>query len=535
MKALLIWPKFESHTFWNFEAVCDLVGVDYMTPPLGLLTVGALLPQEWDLRLVDENVEPLTEADLNWADLVLVGCKIVHRRRALEVIDWAKQLGKPVVVGGPDPTLSTDVYESANVDYLCIGEGELTIPALLADLAAGAPSGVYRAAGQAHLDTTPAPRFDLIDTASYLYIGLQYSRGCPYNCEFCNVIDIFQHYRTKAPEQVLVELDALYASGYRGQVDFFDDNLVGHLGKAKPLLRALIKWQQEHRFPFTFSTSMTLNVAKDDELLGLLRTARFKAALVGIETPDQDALRAAQKRQNVGFSIPEAVDRIYQLGGFTVHSGFLLGLDGEAADVADQMMRCIDDTSIPWVMAGIVYPLPGTQLSKRLQREGRLFPEARTFSHENARDQISAGIQFKPQRPAHDVVHDLLRVLEHAFEPTGYFERCTDAAIRLNTVPKLFLGWAIFRRNVRAFARLLWRAAWTPDIRTPFYKSLFTVVWRNPAGIEALAMLSVLYLHFRSMLPYCREQLTAQLNAIEQQGEEDWLRMKLEEAPRHAA
>lgn len=529
MRALLVWPKFESYTFWNFEEVCDLVGVKYMTPPLGLLTVAALLPQSWEITVIDENVTPLREEHLSSADIVLVSSKIVHRRRALEVIDWAKGLGLPVVVGGPDPTLSSEVYEESSADHICIGEGEITLPLLLADLEAGTTRRVYRADRQAELDTTPPPRFDLINPRDYLYLGLQYSRGCPYNCEFCNVIDIFQYYKTKAPEQVVAELDVLYASGYRGQVDFFDDNLVGHMGKAKPLLRALIDWLEEHDYPFTFSTSLTLNVAKDDELLDLLRRARFKAALVGIETPDQGALKTAQKRQNTGFSIPEAVDRIYRLGGFTIHSGFLLGLDGEAADVADQMIRCIDETSIPWVMAGIVYPLPGTQMSRRLEREGRLFPEARTFSHEKARDQISAGIQFKPERPAADVVNDLMRVLEHSFDAEGYFRRCGDAVVRLNTIPKLYLGWFIFWRNIRSFLRLLWRAARTRSMRGPFYRTLARVIWRNPRGLEALAMLSVLYLHFQSMLPYCREQLDAQIEAIEADGEEVWLEERLRE------
>ena len=531
MKALLVWPKFESFSFWNFEQVCDLVGVKYMTPPLGLLTVGALLPSEWELRLVDENVRMLHDDDLAWADVLFVGCKIVHRQRALEVVRMGKAAGKVVAVGGPDPTLSHEVYERSEADYVCVGEGELTVPMLLDALESGQDAGVFRAVGQCDLTLTPPPRFDLIDFDDYLYLGIQYSRGCPYHCEFCNVIDIFEHtYRTKNPEQVLRELDVLYELGYRGQVDFFDDNLMGNFKKAKPLLRQIASWLEEHNHPFFFSTSVTLNIAKDEEVLQLLRAARFKAFLVGIETPDENALKTAKKPQNTGFSIAEAVDRIYRIAGATVHSGFLIGLDGEPADIGDRIIQCIDETSIPWVMAGIVYPLPGTQLSKRLDREGRLFPKARKFDDDRVRDQISAGLQFNPERPATAVVADLERVLEYSFEPRGYFKRCAEVATRLNTLSKLVISWKYFGRNVRAFARLCWRVTKRREIRTPFWRAFWRVAFKNPKGMEALAMLSILYLHFVDMLPYCREQLGRQQKEIAQRGELEWLEDNLREA-----
>jgi len=530
MKALLIWPKFSSFSFWNFEKVCALVGVKYMTPPLGLLTVAALLPAEWDVRLVDENVRPLRAEDLDWADLVLLGSKIVQRQRALAVIREVVALGKRVVVGGPDATLHPAIYESAGASFLCLDEGECTVPQLLADLARGATSGIYRAEESADLAQSPIPRFDLINHRDYLYLGIQYSRGCPHHCEFCNVIDLFQHsYRTKQPEQILAELEELYRLGYRGQVDFFDDNLVGHVVKAKTLLREVILWSEAHGHPFQFSTSVTLNIAKDEELLGLLRTARFKYLLVGIETPDEAALKTAGKPQNLGLPVPEAVDRIYRLAGATVHSGFLLGLDNEAADIGEQILKCIDATSIPWVMAGVVYPLPGTQLSRRLDREGRLFPKARAFDDENVRDQISAGIQFRTKRSPSLVLLDLLRVLRHAFAPERYFERCADVAVRLNTIPNLFAGGRLFLRNVRTFFRLCWTATRSRAIRGPFWRAVSRVVRKNPAGLEALATLSVLYLHFSDLLPYCEGQLQAQLTAIAERGEEGWVQDRLRE------
>ena len=536
MNVLLVWPKFDSFSFWNFEKVCEITGTRYMTPPLGLLTVAALLPSSWSLRLIDENVEPLTDDAIDQADLVLVSSKIVHRDRALDVIRRIRERGKPVAVGGPDPMMSPDKYVAAGVDYLCLGEGEVTVPMLLAALERGEKGGTYRADRLPDLRESPTPRFDLIDHRNYLYIGLQYSRGCPHHCEFCNVIDLFKNkYRTKSPEQVLAELDVLYDLGYRGQLDFFDDNLVGNINGAKRLLRAIAAWLKLHDYPFQLSTSVTINIAKDDELLDLLREARFKYFLVGIETPDEKALKGARKPQNTGFSIAEAADRIYQRAGATIHSGFLLGLDGEPDDIGDHITRCIDEARIPWVMAGVVYPLPGTQLSKRLDREGRLFPKARHSIDDGARDQISAGLQFKPQRPAKDVLSDLVRVMHHSFDPAGYFGRCSDVAVRLNTIPNLVPGWRVFFRNLRTVVRLAFTMTLLADTRRAFWVNFWRVFFKNQAGLEAFVTLSVLYVHFQSMLPYCYEQLALQQAALEDVGEDEWMARNLREPPAESA
>ncbi len=530
MKTLIVWPKFDSFSFWHFEKVCELVGARYMTPPLGLLTVAALLPKDWDLRLVDENVRPLEEADLDWADHVLMGSKITHRARALDIIARVKARGLKITVGGPDPTLSTRFYEEAGADFFVLNEGEVTVPMWLADLERGATSGKYLADQLADLSLTPCPRFDLIDHRDYLYVGVQYSRGCPYHCEFCNVIDLFSNkYRTKTLEQVLTEFQCLYDLGYRGQLDFFDDNLVGHLGKAKPFLRGIAEWGRAHGWPFMHSTSVTLNIAKDPELLGLLREARFKALLIGIETPDEDALKSAQKQQNTGFSIAEAVDAIYRQAGATVHSGFLLGMDGEPDDIRAQIIQCIEETSVPWVMPSVVYPLPETQLARRLAREGRLFPKARGTHDKEVRDQISAGIMFKPERSPAVIVDDLLAIMKHSFEPANYFARCRSVALRLDTIPALMPSWFLLKRNVRAFGRLCVAMTRDRGTRTPFWRSIWTVLLRNPRGIEALAMLSILFVHFQSILPYCYEQLEKQQRELAAEGDAAWLARNLAE------
>ncbi len=533
MRALLVWPKFGSFSFWNFEKVCELAGVKYMTPPLGLLTVAALLPKDWTLTVVDENVRMLTDADYAHGDLALERIKTVHRVRARHLTRLARARGLPVVVGGPDPTLTPQPYLEAGASYMCLDEGEVTLPMFLADLQRGVSQGIYRSKGQlADVTKTPVPRFDLVNLNDYLYVGLQFSRGCPYRCEFCNVVDLFDNkYRTKQVEQVIADLDFVYAQGYRGQIDFFDDNLAGDMKLAKVLLRAIADWLKAHDYPFHLSTSVTLNIAKDPELLDLFREARFKYFLVGIETPDTEALKQAHKPHNTGFSISEAVDAIYRRAGATVHSGFLLGLDGESANIGDQICDCIDATGIPWVMAGVVFPLPGTKLSQRLDREGRLFESARGDILKTARDQVSAGIQFRPERPSADILRDLVRVMHHAFDPERYFARCADVATRLRTVPNLMPSLRVFFRNVRTFLRLCVEMTRGKDTRRPFWKALWHVVRRNRVGLESLATLSVLYVHFRSMLPYAYEQLANQQAEIAALGEEAWLRKNLPPAP----
>jgi hypothetical protein len=349
-------------------------------------------------------------------------------------------------------------------------------------------------------------------------------------------VDLFHRkYRTKTLEQVLAEFEVLYDLGYRGQLDFFDDNLIGHMSEAKPFLRGVARWLKAHKYPFQLSSSVTLNVSQDPEVMDLLREARFKFMLVGIETPDEHALNVANKGLNTGFSIADAAHQFYARAGATIHSGFLLGLDGEPEDIADQIIRCIDEACVPWVMAGVVFPLPGTQLSLRLDREGRLFPRARGTVPANARDQISAGIQFRTERPALDVLNDLLRVMQHSFDPAKYFDRCTRVAVRLNTIPNLFPGPRIFFRNIRTFVRLCLAMSLHRATRGPFWKALLTVLFKNSRGLEALATLAVLYVHFQSMLPYCYEQLRLQRSELEAEGETRWLERNLREVSAVAA
>ena len=336
-RALLVYPEFLETSFWNYRETCRIMDARYPAAPLGMCTVAALLPPEWDVRLVDCNVETLEDAALEWADVVLTGGMIAQQRDCQRVIRRARALGRRVVVGGPDATSSPHLY--AEADHLVLGEGEVTLPAFLADLAKGVPKARYEDARRADIRASPVPRFDLLKLDRYLHVGVQWCRGCPFTCEFCDVIELFGRVpRTKSNEQLLRELEALYRLGYRGHVDLVDDNFIGNKKEVKRILAALEPWLDEHGWPFEFTTEASINLADDPELLRLMQRAGFFAVFVGLESPDDATLVASGKLQNARRSLARDVRKIYEHGMF-VNSGFILGMDGERGSVARSVDR----------------------------------------------------------------------------------------------------------------------------------------------------------------------------------------------------
>jgi radical SAM superfamily enzyme YgiQ (UPF0313 family) len=344
--ALLVFPKFSPNSFWNLQAVCDVWGARCPAPPLGLITLAALLPSSWNLRLVNCNAEELTDADLAWADLVMTGGMLPQYNDAQIIIEMCRTRGKPVVVGRPDAMSRPDVYRDA--DFLVLGEAEGLIDQFVAAWSTGATTGVFEGEKfQVDVTKSPTPRFDLLNFRHYLYIGVQFSRGCPFNCEFCDIIELYGRVpRAKTNEQMLTEIDTLYRLGHRGHVDFVDDNLIGNKKALKRFLPALIAWQKEHSYPFWFSTEASINLADDAELLRMMRAANFFLIFVGIESPDTSTLISMQKKQNTRRSLADSIHRIYQ-AGMVVIAGFIVGFDNETASVAEGMTDCIEATSIP--------------------------------------------------------------------------------------------------------------------------------------------------------------------------------------------
>ena len=381
--ALLIYPRFAGDTFWNFGAACELFGARYPTAPLGLITVAALMPSHWNIRLIDRNVEELDDSDIAWADLVMTGGMLPQQNDLLEIIELSRAQGKPVAIGGPAATSVPHVFARANFQIL--GEVEDVFASFVEAWEAGARDGIFQAKKfEIDVQKTPIPRFDLLKFDHYLYIGVQFSRGCPFTCEFCDIIELYGRVpRTKAIGQMLAELDTLYALGYRGHVDFVDDNLIGNKKAVKAFLPELKAWLVRNDYPFEFTTEASVNLADDPELLRLMHEANFVGVFVGIESPDPETLVQMRKKQNTRRNLAESVHKIYEAGMF-VTAGFIVGFDTEKTGVADAMVELIEDAAIPVCMVGLLYALPNTQLTRRLTKEGRLHP-APEFSAEPGR------------------------------------------------------------------------------------------------------------------------------------------------------
>ncbi len=488
---LMVFPRFNQNSFWSLQAVCDIYGARCPAPPLGLITLAALLPTSWNIRLINRNCEDVTSADFAWADIVMTGGMLPQRDDSLVVMELCRTHGKPVAVGGPDPMSSPEVY--AEADFRVLGEAEGIIHEFIAAWEAGQRTGTFEGKRfQADVTKSPIPRFDLINFNHYLYVGVQFSRGCPFNCEFCDIIELYGRVpRSKTNDQMLAELTALYEAGYRGHVDFVDDNLIGNKKALKRFLPALIAWQQERSYPFQFSTEASMNLADDAQLLQMLKGANFFAIFVGIESPDTDTLIATQKKQNTRRSLQESVHRIYAAGMFVI-AGFIVGFDTEKGSVSTGLVDCIEATGIPVSMVGLLTALPNTQLTRRLVTEERLLPFATASG-----DQCSGGLNFKTLRPRAEILRDYQAVLEAVFEPEAYFERVRRVCLALQRpdhASKFHLASAI--HESKFLARLVWRMTVTcPELRPHFWKTVTSVARKNPAALESMIILISFYLH----------------------------------------
>jgi radical SAM superfamily enzyme YgiQ (UPF0313 family) len=493
-RVLMIYPRFNAHTFWNFAEACQLMGVRYPAAPLGLITVAALLPSSWEIRFVDRNTDELTEADLTWAELVMTGGMLSQQPDTLEIIDLCHNHGKTVVIGGPDATSSPHIYSAA--DFQVLGEAEGIIASFLAAWQSGARSGVFTAEKfKIDVTKTPVPRFDLLKLERYLYVGLQFSRGCPFTCEFCDIIELYGRVpRTKTTEQVLAELDALYGLGYRGHVDFVDDNLVGNKKALKAFLPSLTAWLEAHDYPFEFSTEASINLADDAELLGLMRKANFFALFVGIESPDPATLTAMRKKQNTRRDLADSIHKIYAAGMF-VTAGFIVGFDTEKLAVADAMVEFIEDSAIPVCMVGLLYALPNTQLTRRLAREGRLHPDHDVMPT-SAGDQCTAGLNFETLRPLGDILADYKHILEKIYDPQAYAGRLDRLARMLDRPERMRdLPLGDIRRSLGSLETVQRIVTAIPEAKDAFWRTFMTCAKNNPAALRYIVMLMGLYLH----------------------------------------
>jgi radical SAM superfamily enzyme YgiQ (UPF0313 family) len=516
---LLVYPRFAQDTFWNFAETCKLFGARCPAAPLGLITMAAMLPPAWNVRLIDRNAEELTDADLDWADLVMTGGMLPQQRDTITVIDLAHSHGKPVAVGGPAVTSTPEVYGSA--DFRVLGEAEGVIDQFIAAWEAGEKSGRYEVE-KFTVDVTksPIPRFSLLKFDYYLNIGVQFSRGCPFTCEFCDIIELYGRVpRAKTNAQMLAELDELYRLGYRGHVDFVDDNLIGNKKAVRTFMPELRAWLERHDFPFEFTTEASVNLADDDDFLAAMSEANFVGVFMGIESPDSDTLIAMKKKQNTRRSLADSIHKVYA-AGMWVTAGFIVGFDSEKGSVADGMIELIEEASIPVCMVGLLYALPNTQLTRRLAKEGRLHP-APDPRLGVAGDQCTEGLNFDTLRPRTQILDDYKRVLEKVYDPAAYAGRLK----RLNSMLKSKGLGRQSRiddsgRKITSADRGQRIALNLPEPREIFWPAFKECVSTNPKAAHWIGAITALYLHLGPFSRYVIGKIQQKIDGLQAEAPE---------------
>jgi radical SAM superfamily enzyme YgiQ (UPF0313 family) len=482
MKVLLLYPEFPD-TFWGFRHALPFLGRRSAYPPLGLLTVSALLPSHWKRKLVDLNAEKLRDKDLAWADVAFLSAMLVQGPSLSRLIARCREAGLRTVVGGPITSAGHPSCKEA--DHVVRGEAEGVIEELVSDLEAGKARRRYEAAGRADMTRVPPPDLHLARLRRYSAMPLQYSRGCPFSCEFCDVIELFGRTpRTKTAEQVLEEFEQLYRMGWRGSVFVVDDNFVGNKPAIKALLPRLEEWMRVHGNPFSLFTQASINLADDDELLSLMQAARFNKVFVGIETPVKESHRAAGKLQNVKADLLESVRRI-QEHGMEVMGGFILGFDQDPPEIFEKQIAFISEAAIPVSMVGLLTALPNTRLWRRLSEEGRIL-------RQSMGDNTAALLNFIPRMDPEALLAGYRNVLASIYSPTEYFERAQAMLSRLGAMPKPRLVFSDYLALCRSFIRQGIFARY----RVAYWRFLGKTFLRTPGHLGLAVTLAIMGHHF---------------------------------------
>lgn len=493
MKILLVNPVFPD-TYWSFRHALKFEGRKAAFPPLGLLTVSAMLPSDWERRLIDMNVEELWPDDIEWADMVFISAMIVQNESLEKVVRLCRSMGKKVVVGGP--YVSTSHERLPDADHIFIGEAETTLPEFINDLDLGIAKKIYKADERPSLHNTPVPDFGLINLKNYSSMNVQYSRGCPFQCEFCDIIEIYGRVpRTKTNKQMLAELDAVKKLGWRGPVFIVDDNFIGNKKNVRLFLPDLIEWSRQNDYPFSFLTEASVNLAEDDALLEQMREAGFRRVFLGIETPVEESLREAQKAQNTRRNLLESVKTI-QSYGMEVMAGFIVGFDHDPEDIFERQIKFIRESAIPLAMVGLLAALPDTQLWRRLEKEGRLLD----VSTGNNTD---CSLNFIPKMNRTRLVEGYKTILRNIYSPREYYLRALDCLARFHKT-RIEPRQTTMLQDLKSFCRIIMTLGIRDRARFHFWGYFYRLLRFHPREISHGLTLAAMGYHFRQITEkYC--------------------------------
>ena len=510
MRTLFLYPQFPK-TFWSYEKILELVNRKVLLPPLGLATVAALLPQDWEMKLVDRNVRDVTEAEWEWAELVVISGMIVQKDDMQVQIREAKRRGLLVAVGGPYASSTPDAPEIVEADFKVLDEGEITLPQFVSAIQRGERSGRFSAEGdKPDVTATPIPRFDLLELDAYDSMSVQFSRGCPFNCEFCDIIVLYgRKPRTKTPEQLIGELQRLYDLGWRRSIFLVDDNFIGNKRNAKLLLPQIKSWQQERGYPFSFTTEASVDLADDKEMMRMMHDARFESVFLGIETPDESSLETARKVQNTRNPLDAAVDRI-TANGIRVMAGFIIGFDGEKDGAGHRIVDFVTRTGIPAAMMGMLQALPNTALWYRLEKEGRLIQDKDAAKGVNQTNLLN----FKPTRPIRDIANEYVEAFCALYEPNAYMDRVYSYYLKMGAPRWKAAAKLPSLIDLRALSIVVWRQGVKRSTRTRFWRYVISMARRNPALLEQFISVLAHNEHFLEYRGIVQREIREQLESL---------------------
>lgn len=485
MKILLLYPQYPE-TFWSFKHALKIISKEAFSPPLGLLTIASILPEEFEKKLIDLNTTELKDEDLLWADYVFISAMITQKNSVNKIVEKCKKLGIKIVAGG---ALFTSLYKDfPDIDHFVLNEGEITLPLFLEDFKNNNLKRVYTSEIKPDIKESPIPQWDLINFKKYSKMSVQFSRGCPFDCEFCDIVNLNGKIpRTKEPVQVIRELESLYQAGWRSSIFLVDDNFIGNKIKAKELLKALIEWKHCRKIKFTFTTEVSLNLADDEELMQLMKEAGFDSVFIGIETPSKESLTECGKYQNENRDLIASVRKI-QNYGMVVSAGFIVGFDSDDISIFSRQIEFIQKTGVVVAMVGLLNALPGTRLYERLKKENRILEES-------SGNNTDFSTNFLPKMDMNILLDGYKNILSSIYSPENYFQRVKTFLEHYNPCIKKTIALT----DIKAFIKSMFLLGIIQKERKYFWKIFFFSLFKYPKAFPNAVTMAVYYIHFRNI------------------------------------